>query len=30
MASRKGAADRFSPIKGWVTEGNLANYPRGS
>lgn len=26
MAIRKGAADRFAPIKGWVTEGNLANY----
>ena len=28
MASRKGAADRFNPIRGWVTEGNLANYPQ--
>jgi len=26
MAIRKGAANRFAPIKGWVTEGNLANY----
>lgn len=28
MASRKGAANRFNPVRGWVTEGNLAQYPQ--
>ncbi|MFG1559568.1 hypothetical protein ABMA68_16500, partial [Halobacteriovorax sp. FRX-2] len=26
MAARKGAVNRFTPVRGWVTEGNLANY----
>lgn len=26
MAGSKGTADRFQPVKGWVTESNLANY----
>lgn len=28
MTLSKGAANRFSPVRGWVTEGNLAQYPQ--